>query len=177
MCVFGCWCCPMSCWVNLGQNPYQVFWNNVEGDQNLHHSVTPNSMATKTTFSHHYHWQSKLFQSSIILVATQQLTTKLWWNMAHYGMASMYFWVTFHILWQKNWENSINFLVSSVNSTEFPIFWLYFGIWHQKNMKNKNNECKIICSIIWCLQPFIKAFCVLTWTHGSSNMLKISTRK
>jgi len=139
MCVFGCWRCPTSCQVNLGQNPYQAFWSNVEGDQSLRHSVTPNSMATKTTFNHHYHWRSKLFWSSVILVTTQQLTTKLWWNMAHYGMASMYFWVTFHILWQKNWENSTFFLVSSVNSTKFLILWQTFEnkkqIWF---LKKKN---------------------------------------
>jgi hypothetical protein len=106
-------------------------------------------MATKTTFNRHYHWQSKLFQSLVILVATQHLTTKVRWNMAHYGMASMYFCMTFHIFRQKSWENSTIFLVSSVNSTKFPIFWLYFGkIWHQKKMENKNNECILIYSFL-----------------------------
>jgi len=79
------------------------------------------------------HWRSKLFWSLVILVATQQLTTKLWWNMACYGKASMYFWVTFHILWQKNQENSIIFLVWSVNSTKFLIFWQTFD-----TKKNEN---------------------------------------
>jgi hypothetical protein len=37
------------------------------------------------------------------------------------------FWVTFHILWQKSWENSTIFLVSSVNSTKFLIFWQNFN--------------------------------------------------
>jgi len=141
MCVFGCWHCPTSHWINLSQNPYNVCWNNVEGDQNLLQLVTPNSMATKTTFSHHCHWWSKLFQSSVNLVTTQQLTTKLWWNMAHYGMASMYFWVTF-ILWLKNWENPIMFLVSSVISTKFPIFWQNFET--KKNEKKKMNVHQFI---------------------------------
>jgi hypothetical protein len=133
MCAFGCWCCPTSRQVNLGQNPYQAFWSIVEGDQNLRHSVIPHSLATKTTFNHLYHWRSKLFWSLVILVATQQLTTKLWWNMACYGKASMYLWVTFHILWQKNQENSIIFLVWSVNSTKFLIFWQTFD-----TKKNEN---------------------------------------
>jgi len=56
---------------------------------------------------------------------------------------------------------------------KFPIFWKIFDT---KTNEKLRNECILIYLIIWCLQPFIETFCVLTWTRGSSSMSKISAR-
>jgi len=101
-------------------------------------------------------------------------------------MASLrFFWANFHFLRQKSWENSWNYLVESVNSTKFPIFWLNFTKFltpkkwknivegfhlHKKWLFQMNIYW--LCSIIWYLWTFIRAFCILTWTHGFSNVSK-----
>jgi hypothetical protein len=75
-----------------------------------------------------------------------------------------------------------NFLVLNLNSNK--LLWLTSPKFqHHKNEKKMEGfhlHQKILFHmniywfsfIIWSLWPFIKAFCILTWTRGSSNMSK-----
>jgi hypothetical protein len=96
----------------------------------------------------------------------------------------MYVWAKFHFFREMFWENSKVFGFWMQIQQNF----LYFNkispnFQHQKNEKiimeglhlhQKYCFQNIYCIyfIIWCLWPFIEAFCILIWTHGFSNISK-----